>query len=154
MSRTARTVLISSAVAAGIVVLVSMFAPSPGEPDEISLREFRTALTDDNAGPLLMKTKSDELLGIFHEPVEIEGGGEVESFRVTYPNELDGSVKREILDAGMDIAADPETPSAVQRFLTTLFPYILLFGIFVFFFLIGALVYFAVRKRGRERASE
>jgi len=127
VSRTARTVLVYFVVALGIFALVSLFTPGAVDPSELSLNDFERELEDGNVATVSMKTKSDELVGEFVEPVS----GST-TFKVQYPNEFEGTLTQEILDADVDLDPDPENPSALQWFLTTLFPYILLFGIFIF----------------------
>ena len=78
-----------------------------------------------------MKQQSDEIEGLFVEGVT-GPDGEVE-FVVAYPNEYEGTLTQQILDARVEMFdIDGENPSALRWFLTTIFPYLLLFGVFIF----------------------
>ncbi len=130
MSRTARTVLVYLAVFLLVVMAVNAFMSSTGQPLELELNEFEDELAAGHVASVEMKTRSDEIVGEF-TPQGVPPSGE-ETFRAAYPNEYEGTLTEKLLDAGVPITPNNENPSLLQWFLTTLFPYILLFGIFIF----------------------
>ena len=128
MSRTARTVLVYLAVFLLVVIAVNGFVGSSGQPKELTLSEFETELEAGNVAAVELKTRSEEIEGEFRT---VPASGE-ETFRATYPGEYEGTLTELLLDANVPITSNSENPSLLQWFLTTLFPYILLFGIFIF----------------------
>ena len=128
MSRTARTVVVYLIVALLILMAVNVFMGDSGEPEELSLDAFQTRLAAGEFGSVTMKQQSDELKATLKGAAEDAPG-----FRVAYPNEYEGDLTQQILDAGLDeFKIDPENPSVFMRFLGSIFPYILLFGVFIF----------------------
>ena len=59
-------------------------------------------------------------------------GGGTSEFVVGYPNEYEGTLTQLLLDNGVTVKPDPENPSLFQWFLGTIFPYLLIFGVFIF----------------------
>jgi cell division protease FtsH len=129
VSRTARTVLAYLAVVMLIVVAVNVFMSSATAPVDVSLNEFETRLAAGDVESVVVKQKSDELEGLF-VPGSVEAGEE--DFLVAYPNEYEGILTQKLLEAGIDVETDAENPSLFQWFLGTIFPYLLLFGVFIF----------------------
>ena len=128
MSRTARTLLIYLAVFAAIVVTVNVFVGSANQPEELDLTTFEDKLAADQVESVIIKQRSDEIVGEFRPGVpEAET-----SFVVSYPDGYEEIITTMLLAADIDVEVDPENPSALQWFLTTIFPYLLLFGIFFF----------------------
>ena len=131
MSRTARTVVVYLIVALLVVMAVNFFIADEPEPAELTLNEFQDRLGADEVAAATMKQQSDEIEGLFVEGVT-GPDGEVE-FVVAYPNEYEGTLTQQILDARVEMFdIDGENPSALRWFLTTIFPYLLLFGVFIF----------------------
>ncbi len=131
MSRTARTVIIYLAIVVLVMMAVNAFVSSATEPTELTLPEFQTALADHHVASVTMKTKSDELVGELTSDAVAAGANT--SFRVPYPNEYEGNLTQQIIDAGVDnFETDPENPSLLQWFVGTILPYLLIFGIFIF----------------------
>ena len=131
MSRTARTVVVYLIVALLVVMAVNFFIADEAEPAELTLNEFQDRLGADEVAAATMKQQSDEIEGLFVEGVT-GPDGEVE-FVVAYPNEYEGTLTQQILDARVEMFdIDGENPSALRWFLTTIFPYLLLFGVFIF----------------------
>jgi len=131
VSRTARTILVYVAVVLLVVMAVNAFMGSSGQPEEVSLPEFETALENDAASivSVTMLQKSDVVQG-----ERIADDGQTVEFVVAYPNEYEGQLTQQILDADpaiRDFSIDPENPSAFA-WLIQLLPYVLLFGIFIF----------------------
>jgi cell division protease FtsH len=131
VNRTARTIIIYLAIVVLVMMAVNAFVSSATEPTELTLPEFQTALADHHVASVTMKTKSDELIGELTSDSVAAGAGT--SFRVPYPNEYEGTLTQQIIDAGVDnFETDPENPSLLQWFVGTILPYLLIFGIFIF----------------------
>ena len=125
MSRTARTILVYLAVIFLVVMAVNVFVSSSNKPEELSLGQFN-ALLGSVDSPVEMKAKSDELRGTYSSP-----DGTVE-FVVRYPGELEDELSAQLTDQGVDILTLDENATLLEWFLTNIFPYLLLFGIFIF----------------------
>ncbi len=131
MSRTARTVVVYLIVALLVVMAVNVFLGGDIEPTELTLNEFQDRLESGDVAAVTMKQKSDELEGEF--TAAATGPDGVSEFSVAYPNEYEGTLTQQILDSGVEtFDIDAENPSALQWFLGTIFPYLLLFGVFIF----------------------
>jgi cell division protease FtsH len=130
VSRTARTIFVYIAVLLLVVMAIQLFVGDPNQPKEMRLDEFQEALANDHVATVVMKEKSNVLEGEF--TADGNPGGDEETFRVAYPGEYEDELTQEILDAGVDLTPDSENPSAIMQFLLGIFPYILLFGIFIF----------------------
>ncbi len=128
MSRTARTVLVYLAVFLLVVMAVNVFVGSTGQPLELTLSEFESELAAGNVAEVELKTRSEEIEGTFVDNAPFEE----KTFLATYPGEYEGTLTEKLLSANVPITSNSENPSLLQWFLTTLFPYILLFGIFIF----------------------
>jgi len=131
VSRTARTIIIYLAIVVLVMMAVNAFVSSATEPTQLTLPDFQTALQDHHVASVTMKTKSDELIGELTSDSVAAGANT--SFRVPYPNEYEGALTQQIIDAGVDnFETDPENPSLLQWFVGTILPYLLIFGIFIF----------------------
>ncbi len=131
MSRTARTVIVYLVVVIVVMVAVNAFVQEANEPTELSLPEFQAALAEQHIASVTMKTKSDELEGEFATGVNLPGANN--GFLVPYPNEYEGALTQQIIDAGVeDFETDAENPSLLQWFMGTILPYLLIFGVFIF----------------------
>jgi cell division protease FtsH len=129
VSRTARTIVVYAVVVLLVVMAVNVFMSSGEEPEALTLNEFETKLETGQITTIVMKQVSDEITGDMVDPTAEEG---VTEFVVGYPNEYEGQLTQQILDAGVeDFEIDPENPSAFQ-WIVGLLPYVLLFGIFIF----------------------
>ena len=130
MSRTARTVIVYLIVALLVVMAVNVFMGDEGEPTDLTLNEFQDRLTAGDIAAVTMKQKSDQLSGDFVEALVVE---EENGFRVAYPNEYEGDLTQQILDADVeDFTIDPENATLLDSLLGFL-PFILILGIFIFF---------------------
>ena len=130
MNRTARTVVVYLIVALLVVMAVNVFMGDAGEPTDLTLNEFQDRLSGGDIATVTMKQKSDSLSGDFHEALTIE---EENGFRVAYPNEYEGDLTQQILDAGVeDFTIDAENATLLDSLLGFL-PFILILGIFIFF---------------------
>ena len=133
MSRTARTIVVYLVVALLVVTAFNLFVGDDGEPVDLTLNEFQDRLGTGQITAVTMKQQSDELEGDFTAAAADEAGDP--SFRVAYPNEYEGTLTQQILDAGVeDFNIDPEKASLLQYFFSFL-PYLLLFGVFIFIML-------------------
>ena len=130
MSRTARTVFVYIAVLLLVVMAVNAFVGTATEPAEVSLRDFEEHLAAGQVESVVMKQKSDILVGEFVAGA-VEPGAET-TFEVAYSGEYEDELTAELLDSNAEFEVDPENPTLFQWFLGTIFPYILLFGVFIF----------------------
>jgi cell division protease FtsH len=129
VSRTARTVVVYLIVALLVVMAVNVFMGDETDPTDLTLNDFQTHLGAGEVSAVTMKQQSDELEGNYMPA----GATEETPFRVAYPNEYEGTLTQQILDAGVEkFDIDAENPSVFQWFLGTIFPYLLLFGVFIF----------------------
>ncbi len=132
MNRTARTILIYMVVAILVMMAVNTFLQGANEPEELGISEFQAKLLAGDIASLEMKTRSDEIIGQFTEDAVIEGASS--EFRTVYPAEFEDELTALIDDAGVDeFIVNAENPSALTWFFTTIFPYLLIFGVFIFF---------------------
>jgi cell division protease FtsH len=126
LSRTARTVLIYLAVIFLVVMAVSTFLNQSSEPLELTLVEFQDHLTaGELVTPVEMKEKDNEIRGT------LSAGDE---FILRYPGEIEAELTANILaaDPRVDVDVVNENPSLLQWFIGNVFPYLLLFGLFIF----------------------
>ena len=128
MNRTARTILIYLAVIFLVVMAVNVFVNQANAPTELSLNEFQTKLTNGEIeSPVTIRDRSNEVAGTYRS-----AAGESVQFIVRYPADYAAQITEDLLDAGVETDTDNQEPSLLQWFLTTIFPYILLFGLFIF----------------------
>ncbi|MDJ0959689.1 MAG: ATP-dependent zinc metalloprotease FtsH [Acidimicrobiia bacterium] len=133
MSRTARTIFVYVAVLLLVVMAIQVFVGDPNAPKELTVDEFQTLLAEGDIDRVLVKEQSNQLEGEF-VPGAVPDSGE-ETFVVGYPGEFEDELTQQILDAGIALESDSERPSAIVSFFFSIFPYILLFGIFIFIFM-------------------
>jgi cell division protease FtsH len=130
VNRTARTILVYLAVIFVVVLAVNVFVNQSNEPTEFTLGEFNERL---EAGaiesPVLMKAKSDEIEGTYRTSDQTPS---TQDFRVSYPGETEDELTVAIEAAGVDVLVDNQNPTLLEWFLTTVFPYLLLIGLFIF----------------------
>jgi cell division protease FtsH len=132
VNRTARTILVYMVVAILVMMAVNVFLQGANEPEELSLTEFQAKLDSGQIASLEMKTRSDEILGVFADDAVIEGANP--EFRTVYPGEYEGDLTIIIRESGLEgFEVNNENPSALQWFFGTIFPYLLIFGVFIFF---------------------
>ncbi len=132
MNRTARTVLVYMVVAILVMFSVNMFLQGADEPEELGIAEFQTKLLAGDIESLEMRARSDEIVGTFTEDAVVEGANR--NFRTVYPAEFEDELTALIEEAGIDdFTVNAENPSALTWFFTSIFPYLLIFGVFIFF---------------------
>ncbi len=130
MSRTFRTVVAYSIVALLVFMAINVFFGSSGESAELTLNEFQDHLAGGDVSSVTMQQKSDRLSGDFVASASIDGET---GFKAAYPNEYEGDLTQKILDAGIDdFTIDPQNATFLDSLLGFL-PFILIFGIFLFF---------------------
>ena len=96
-------------------------------PTELNLNEFTSQLESGNVGEdLVLRDRSNELAGT------IDDGGDSYEFIVRYPAEYSPEMTAQLQESGVAFTVDAENPSLIQWFLTTILPYVLIFGIFIF----------------------
>ena len=133
MNRTARAILIYVAFGFAALLLVSTFFSSASEPFDIDLAEFEASLEADEIASVLIKSRSDEIIGEYKENVALQDEATDNTFRLSYPNEYEGELTSQILAKSVPVETDSENPSGLQSFIFGILPYLLIFGIFIFF---------------------
>ena len=133
MNRTARAMLIYLAFGFAALLLVNSLLQSANKPTDIQLAEFETRLEAGDVQSVVIKQRSDQIVGEFKPDASLPEGATDNSFQLSYPNEYEGELTRAALDAGVEVDTDAENPTGFQWFLGTIFPYLLIFGIFIFF---------------------
>ena len=132
MNRTARTILVYMVVALLVMFSVNMFLQGANQPEELGITEFQAKLLAGDIATLEMKARSDEIVGTFAEGAVVEGANP--NFRTVYPAEFEDELTALIEEAGVDeFTVNAENPSALTWFFTSIFPYLLIFGVFIFF---------------------
>ena len=128
MNRTARTILVYLAIIFLVVMAVNLFVNQSSQPEELSLNDFAIKVeAGEIDGIVTIRDRSNEAVGTYTSP-----SGEPVDFIVKYPAETAAQVTNQLLDAGVETETDNQEPSLLQWFLTTIFPYVLLFGLFIF----------------------
>ncbi len=128
MSRTARTILIYLAVIFLVVMAVNTFVSQSNQPTELSLNDFNDQVAAGQIDePVTIRDRSNEVSGTYTD----EAGESIE-FVTKYPAEYSPQITQSLLDAGMETVTDNQEPSMLQWFLGNVFPYLLLFGLFIF----------------------
>jgi len=119
-------------VAVLVMMAVNVFLQGATEPEDLLLSEFQTKLEIGDIASIEMKTRSDEIIGTFVEGAVIEGANP--EFRTVYPAEFEDELTILINESGLEkFTVNAENPSALQWFFGTIFPYLLIFGVFIFF---------------------
>jgi cell division protease FtsH len=127
VNRTARTILVYLAVIFVVVMGFQLIFNEATQPTELTLNEFTAELESGNVGEdLVLRDRSNELAGT------INNGAESTEFIVRYPAEYSPEMTAQLQESGVQFTVDAENPSLFQWFLTTILPYILIFGIFIF----------------------
>ncbi|GMR02957.1 MAG: hypothetical protein BMS9Abin20_1313 [Acidimicrobiia bacterium] len=127
MNRTARTILVYLAVIFVVVMAFQVMFNQATEPNELTLNEFTKNLeSGDIKGEVLLRDRSNELTGT------IETGSETFDFIVRYPAEYAPEITTQLQEAGIEFRVDAENPTLIQWFLTSILPYLLIFGLFIF----------------------
>jgi len=127
VNRTARTILVYLAVIFVVVMGFQLIFNEATQPTELSLNDFTRELESGNVeDDLVLKDRSNELAGT------IDDGGEAYEFIMRYPAEYSPEMTTQLQESGIEFTVDAENPSLFQWFLTTILPYVLIFGIFIF----------------------
>ncbi len=129
MSRTVRTILIYLVVITVAIMAVNAFVSSATAPTEITLDDLQGRIATGQVESVTIKQKSNVVVGEL-----VRGalpGGETR-FETSYPEGYEGDLTAMLLDAGVNVDTDSENPSILQWFLTTILPYVLIFGVFIF----------------------
>jgi cell division protease FtsH len=127
VNRTARTILVYLAVIFVVVMGFQLIFNEATSPTELNLNEFTLQLESGNVGEdLVLRDRSNELAGT------IDDGGDSYEFIVRYPAEYSPEMTAQLQESGVAFTVDAENPSLIQWFLTTILPYVLIFGIFIF----------------------
>jgi cell division protease FtsH len=129
VSRTVRTILIYFVVITIAIMAVNAFVSSANAPTEISLDDLEVRITTGQVESVVIKQKSNAVVG---ELVRGALPGGDTHFETSYPEGYEGDLTAKLLEAGVNVETDSENPSLFQWFLTTILPYILIFGVFIF----------------------
>ncbi len=130
MNRNVRTVLVYLAVGLLVLMAINFFLDGATEPTELTLNEFFDHVEAGNVEEVTVLEKSEQLVGELTSSAVLPGG--TADFIVGYPNEYEGTLTERLLASGVTVRPDPENPSIFQWFLGTIFPYVLIFGVFIF----------------------
>jgi cell division protease FtsH len=127
VNRTARTILVYLAVIFIVVMGFQLVFNQATQPTEMSLSEFENRLAageiDDD---IVMRDRSNELTGTF------QSGGSTNDFIMRYPADYAETLTKELQAAGVEFTVDAENPTLFEWFLTSILPYLLIFGLFIF----------------------
>ena len=97
------------------------------QPTELSLAEFENRLAADEVDDgLVMRDKSNELVGT------ITSGGETTDFILRCPGDYAETLTNNLRDADVEFTVDGEKTTLFEYLLSFL-PYLLIFGLFIFF---------------------
>ena len=130
MNRTVRTVAIYAVVIALVVMVVNSFVSTATEPAELTLSEFEDKVAAGQVVEAIIKQKSNVIEGELTASGATSGGETM--FEVVYPDEYEDELTTKLLAADVSVVPQSENPSLLQWFLTTILPYVLIFGIFIF----------------------
>jgi len=130
VNRNVRTVLVYLAVGLLVLMAINFFLDGAAEPTELTLNEFFDQVEAGNVAEVTVLEKSEQVVGELTTDAVLPGG--TPDFIVGYPNEYEGTLTERLLESGVTVRPDPENPSIFQWFLGTIFPYLLIFGVFIF----------------------
>jgi cell division protease FtsH len=130
VNRNVRTILVYMTVGFLVLMAVNFFLDGATQPNELTLNEFIDQVEAGNVAEVTLLEKSEQLEGQLEESAVIGGG--TPEFIVGYPNEYEGTLTEMLLANDIEVNSDPENPSLFQWFLGTIFPYLLIFGVFIF----------------------
>jgi len=127
VNRTARTILVYLVVIFVVVMAFQVMFSQATQPKELTLNEFSKSLeSGDVDGEILLKDRSNELSGT------LDSGGDSVDFLVRYPAEYSPEITTQLQEAGVAFRVDAENPTLFEWFLTSILPYLLIFGLFIF----------------------
>jgi len=127
VNRTARTILVYLVVIFVVVMAFQVVFSQATQPKELTLNEFSKSLeSGDVDGEILLRDRSNELSGT------LDSGGDSVDFIVRYPSEYSPEITTQLQEAGVEFRVDAENPTLFEWFLTSILPYILIFGLFIF----------------------
>ncbi len=130
MNRNVRTVLVYLVVGFLVLLAVQTFLDGSSPPAEMTLNEFFDEVDAGNVEQVQLLDKSQQVVGELKAGEELPDGAT--EFTVSYPKEYEGTLTERLLAADVTVIPDSENPSLFQWFLGTIFPYLLIFGIFIF----------------------
>ena len=130
MNRNVRTVLVYLVVGFLVLLAVQTFLDGSSPPAEMTLNEFFDEVDAGNVEQVKLLDKSQQVVGELVAGQDLPDGAT--EFTVSYPKEYEGTLTERLLAADVTVIPDSENPSLFQWFLGTIFPYLLIFGIFIF----------------------
>ncbi|MDH3425686.1 MAG: ATP-dependent zinc metalloprotease FtsH [Acidimicrobiia bacterium] len=113
-----------------VVMVVNSFVSTATEPAELTLSEFEDKVAAGQVVEAIIKQKSNVIEGELTASGATSGGETM--FEVVYPDEYEDELTTKLLAADVSVVPQSENPSLLQWFLTTILPYVLIFGIFIF----------------------
>jgi cell division protease FtsH len=97
------------------------------QPQELTLNEFTTYLESGEVeGEVVLLDRSNELTGT------INSGNESFEFTMQYASETAPEITGLLQEAGVEFRVDGQEPTLFMWFLTSILPYLLIFGLFIF----------------------
>jgi len=130
VNRNVRTVLVYLVVGFLVLLAVQTFLDGSSPPAEMTLNEFFDEVDAGNVEQVKLLDKSQQVVGELVAGQDLPDGAT--EFTVSYPKEYEGTLTERLLAADVTVIPDSENPSLFQWFLGTIFPYLLIFGIFIF----------------------
>jgi cell division protease FtsH len=109
------------------IMLVNTFVSSATAPAELTLDEFQDRVTSGQVESVVIKQKSNVVEGEL-----VSGAPGDRKFKTSFPEGYEGDLTTMLLANNVSVDTDGESPSLFEWFLTTILPYILIFGIFIF----------------------
>ncbi len=104
------------------VFLSATLAPEP--PDQLSLNEFRNRIIAGQVDNAKILERDQRIEG------ELTSG---EKYQVLFPTEFADELTQDLIDADVEVEADPQRPNAFLNTILNLLPFILIFGLLLFF---------------------
>ena len=127
MNRTARTILVYLAVIFVVVMAFQVVFNQATQPEELTLNEFTSYLeAGEVEGEVVLLDRSNELTGT------VNSGNETFEFTVQYASETSPEITVLLQESGVEFRVDGQEPPLFMWFLTSILPYLLIFGLFIF----------------------
>ena len=104
-----------------VVVVVLLLARGGEDPDELSLRDYRTQVADGQVDTAEIGQESNSITG------KLTNGTE---YRTVIPQEYADEITTLLVDNDVDVSADNEDEPALQSFLSDYLPTLVILGIF------------------------
>jgi len=127
VNRTARTILVYLAVIFVVVMAFQVVFNQATQPEELTLNEFASYLeAGEIEGEVVLLDRSNELTGT------VNSGSETFEFTMQYASETSPEITVLLQESGVEFRVDGQEPTLFMWFLTSILPYLLIFGLFIF----------------------